>query len=172
VTGPGRDDEDAGCATSGSSGWLQRTLSAAVPVGRSARYLRQMSAFAGRRWDHVVMSVSAAQAEAFYQEILRAGQVWAIRDEAGFPAPLTPEGRAMPFWSARSRAVKVIQNVDACEGFEPVKLTLDEWRSRWLPGLAKDGIRVGLNWSGARAVGYDLDPDDVEENLSVRLQVD
>jgi len=118
------------------------------------------------------MSVSAAQAEAFYQEVLRTGQVWAIRDEAGFPAPLTPEGRAMPFWSARSRAVKVVQNVDAYERFEPVQLTLDEWRGRWLPGLAKDGIRVGLNWSGARAVGYDLDPDDVEVNLSARLQLD
>ena len=118
------------------------------------------------------MSVSAAQAEAFYQEVLRAGEVWAIRDGAGFPAPLTPEGRAMPFWSARSRAMKVIDNVDAYEGFEPVQLTLDEWRSRWLPGLAKDGIRVGLNWSGARAVGYDLNPDDVEDNLSARLRND
>ena len=116
------------------------------------------------------MSVSAAQAEAFYQEVLRLGQVWAIRDEAGFPAPMTPEGRAMPFWSARSRAIKVIENVDAYEGFEPVGLTLDEWRRRWLPGLAKDGIRVGLNWSGARAVGYDLDPDAVEDNLAARLK--
>jgi len=41
-----------------------------------------------------------------------------------------------------------------------------------LPGLAKDGIRVGLNWSGARAVGYDLEPDDVEDSLSVRRQLD
>lgn len=29
------------------------------------------------------MSVSAAQAEAFYEEVLRAGQVWAIGDEGG-----------------------------------------------------------------------------------------
>lgn len=116
------------------------------------------------------MSVSAAQAEAFYQETLRTGQVWAIRDGGGFPAPQTPEGRAMPFWSARSRAVKVIENVDAYKGFEPVPLTLDEWRSRWLPGLAGDGVRVGLNWSGVRAVGYDFDPRDVERNLAARLR--
>ena len=80
------------------------------------------------------MSVSAAQAEAFYKEVVRRRQVWAIRDEDGFPAPQTPEGRAMPFWSARSRAVKVIENVDAYNGFEPVLLALEEWRSRWLPG--------------------------------------
>lgn len=116
------------------------------------------------------MSVSAAQAEAFYREVLRIRQVWAIRDEGGFPAPQTPEGRAMPFWSARSRAVKVIENLDAYNGFEPVQLALDEWRNRWLPGLAKDGIRVGLNWSGARAVGYDVDPRDVEHSLAARLR--
>lgn len=29
------------------------------------------------------MSVSAAQVEAFYEEVLRAGQVWAIGDEGG-----------------------------------------------------------------------------------------
>jgi hypothetical protein len=115
------------------------------------------------------MSVSAAQAEAFYGEVMRTGQVWAIRDEGGFPAPQTPEGRAMPFWSARSRAVKVIENVDAYAGFAPVPLTLDVWRNRWLPGLARDGVRVGLNWAGASAVGYDLDPQDVEQNLAARL---
>jgi hypothetical protein len=128
-----------------------------------------MRAFNRRHWDHGAMSVSAAQAEAFYEEVLRTGRVWGIRDEGGFPAPQAPEGRAMPFWSARSRAVKVIENVHAYEGFEPVPLTLDEWRSRWLSGLAKDGIRVGLNWSGARAIGYDVDPQDVERNLAARV---
>lgn len=36
-------------------------------------------------------------------------------------------------------------------------------------GLAKDGVRVGLNWSGARAIGYDLEPRDVELALAARL---
>lgn len=62
----------------------------------------------------------------------------------------------------------MIDAVEAYRGFEVVSLRLDEWRSRWLPGLEKDGLRVGLNWSGERATGYDLDPDDVERNLSTR----
>lgn len=118
------------------------------------------------------MSVSAAHADAFYAEALRAGQVWAIRDESGFPAPRTPAGRAMPFWSARSRAVQVIETVDDYAAFEPVPLTLEQWRNRWLPGLAEDGLRVGLNWSGARAVGYDLAPHEVERNLAARTRRD
>jgi hypothetical protein len=114
------------------------------------------------------MSVSAAQADAFYREVLAQGEVWAIRDEGGFPAPQTPEGRALPFWSARSRAERVIESVRAYEGFEAVRLTLDEWRSRWLPRAQQDAFRVGLNWSGSRAAGFDLDPGDVERNLTAR----
>jgi hypothetical protein len=118
--------------------------------------------------DDGLVSVAAAQADAFYREVLRAGHVWAIRDEDGFPAPQASQDRAMPFWSKRSRAAKVIENVEAYSGFDPVPLALDEWRSRWLPGLAKDGIRVGLNWSGSRATGYDLTPEEVEANLAAR----
>ncbi|MGZ4664785.1 MAG: DUF2750 domain-containing protein [Frankiaceae bacterium] len=54
------------------------------------------------------MSVNAAQAAAFYREASDGGEVWAIRDDSGYPAPETPEGRAMPFWSKRSRAEKVL----------------------------------------------------------------
>ena len=115
------------------------------------------------------MTLSAAQADAFYSEALREGSVWGIKDAAGFPAP---EGsgstRAMPFWSLRSRAERIIETVPAYGGFEPEAIPLDTWRSRWLPGLAQDGVLVGLNWSGSRAIGYELEPSAVEQNLSAR----
>lgn len=118
--------------------------------------------------DDGAVSVSAAMADAFYTEVLREGRVWAIQDAEGFPAPQTPEGRAMPFWSLRSRAENVITTVDAYASFQLIDLSLDEWRSRWLPGLEKDGLRVGLNWSGTNAVGYDLEPAAVERSLAAR----
>ncbi len=74
----------------------------------------------------------------------------------------------MPFWSLRSRAEKVITTLDGYASFQPIDLSLDEWRSRWLPGLEKDGLRVGLNWSGMNAVGYDLEPAAVERSLAAR----
>lgn len=113
------------------------------------------------------MSISAAQATAFYAEAVREGSVWGVRDAEGFPAPLTPDGcRAMPFWSLRTRAEKVIATVPAYESFVAVELPLAEFRSRWLPGLERDGIRVGVNWSGTAATGYDLVAGDVEVNLA------
>jgi len=116
--------------------------------------------------DH--MSVSAAQADAFYREVVEHSTVWGVRDTDGFPAPETPEGRAMPFWSLKSRAERIVAAVPAFAGFEVVGMPLDEWRARWLPGLQRDGIRVGLNWSGDSARGLDLPAGDVERNLKAR----
>lgn len=104
------------------------------------------------------VSVSAAQADAFYREVIEHGSVWSVRDQSGFPAPETPEGRAMPFWSLRSRAEGVVTGLPAYARLE-VELSLDEWRSRWLPGLQRDEMRVGLNWSGGRATGFHLMPE-------------
>jgi len=74
----------------------------------------------------------------------------------------------MPFWSKRSRAQKIIDTVPAYAAFDPTPTSLSGWRDRWLPGLAADGLLVGLNWSGSAASGYDLTPGDVEAGLDSR----
>jgi len=113
------------------------------------------------------MSVSAAQAAAFYKEILKNSQVWTIRDTGGIPAPLNGDGdRSMPFWSLRNRAEKVIANVPAYADFEPAAIPLNIWRTRWIDGLERDGILIGLNWTAARATGYDFRPAEVRERLA------
>lgn len=114
------------------------------------------------------MSVSAAQAAAFYEEVAAEGMVWTIRDAGGVPVPRNGSGvRAMPFWSKRSRAERIIESVEAYQGFHVQEIPLDEFRERWLPGLAEDGHRAGINWSGQRATGYDIEPDEVVARLSV-----
>jgi hypothetical protein len=119
-----------------------------------------------------VVSIEGAQADAFYVEALADHSVWGIRDSGGCPAPMTPDGhRAMPFWSKHSRAARVVENVAAYNGFEPFEISLVEWRSKWLPGLDQDGLRVGLNWSGQRAVGFDLPVQDLLRNLAAREPV-
>ncbi len=115
------------------------------------------------------MSTSAAHADAFYTEALSARTVWAVRDADGFPAPVNRDGvRAMPFWSKRTRAERIVVGVPAYAGFEVVDIALDTWRTRWLAGLQRDGLLVGLNWSGSGATGYELPPADVLRNLAAR----
>lgn len=92
------------------------------------------------------MSVSAAHSSAFFREANKFGEVFTVRDEGGIPAPMTSAGvRAMPFWSRESRAQRVIDNVPAYEGFSPMRVSLAEFRDKWIPGLSDDGLLIGVN---------------------------
>jgi hypothetical protein len=46
------------------------------------------------------------------------------------------------------------------------EIPLAAFRERWLPGMGEHGIRVGINWSGERATGYNLPAAEVEQNLA------
>jgi uncharacterized protein DUF2750 len=105
------------------------------------------------------MSLSAAHAAAFRREVPGEGRVWSIRDSGGFPAPADADGvRAMPFWSKKSRAQRVVTAVPAYRDFDVVEIPVSDWLDSWLPGLQRDGLLVGVNWAGARATGLDLTP--------------
>ena len=67
----------------------------------------------------------------------------------------------MPFWSSLARVERVVESVPAYRGFTPVELTWNDFREKWLPSLERDGLRIGLNWTGARATGYDLTAQEV-----------
>ncbi|GAA2012481.1 DUF2750 domain-containing protein [Nakamurella flavida] len=99
--------------------------------------------------------------------------MFTIQDDDGFPAPENSDGRrAMPFWSTRSRAERVCRVVPAYRLFRVVEITVGEWRERWLPGLDRDQLLVGVNWSGRRATGYDATAAQVEDRLrSRRIEV-
>ena len=112
------------------------------------------------------MSQAASQAAAFCEQSLKNGAVWTLRDEGGFPAPENRDGRrAQPFWSSRSRVERIIKNVPAYSGFEPVEVPLSQFLEEWLPELESDGCLIGVNWSGPYARGYDLEPQSVRDAL-------
>lgn len=75
----------------------------------------------------------------------------------------------MPFWSSLSRVQKIISSVPAYTNFRPHELSWEEFRDAWLPGLKKDGCLAGMNWSGAKAKGYDVEPDIVREAVEFQI---
>jgi hypothetical protein len=100
------------------------------------------------------MSVAAPMADAFFREVLEGGLVYTVRDNDGYPAPMNGSGvRAMPFWSKRSRAQRIVDSLATYQGFRVEEMSRDEWERVWWPRLGSDGCLVGLNWSGPRAVG-------------------
>ena len=108
------------------------------------------------------MSLSGAHRAAFRREATQEGQVFAIRDPEGFPAPAGDDGRrAVPFWSKPTRAQLIVKHVPAYGGFEVVPIPVEEWLSTWMTRLQQDNLLVGVNWAGAKATGYDLTPEQV-----------
>ena len=77
--------------------------------------------------------------------------------------------RAQPFWSTRSRVEKIVKSVPAYSGFEPEEIPWERFCSFWIPELARDGYHVGVNWSGKRAVGYDLEPNELRQNVEALI---
>ena len=112
------------------------------------------------------MSQAASQAAAFYREVAESGVLWSLEDDVGYPAPMTASGqRAQPFWSSRRRAEKIVKTVAAYAGFQPFEIGWDEFLSTWVPDMEKDGLLVGVNWSGPTARGYDVTARDCVRNV-------
>lgn len=116
-------------------------------------------------------SVAAASAccDAFVREVAIHQRVWTLRDAGGIPTATGAGGTAMPFWSDLPRVQQVIATVPVYSGFEPLELSWESFRDRWLAGMARDGLLVGLNWAGERALGYDLTPDEVLARITNEL---
>jgi hypothetical protein len=105
------------------------------------------------------VSQSASQAAVFYREVARSGIVFSLRDDQGYPTSKTSSGaHAIPFWSSGRRVERIIATVPAYASFEPVEITWDDFRARWVAELESDQLLVGVNWSGRSATGYDVEP--------------
>ncbi|MEZ9236116.1 DUF2750 domain-containing protein [Shewanella sp. 10N.286.52.A9] len=118
------------------------------------------------------MGQSSSQASVFYSEVIKSGIVWGIKDAQGFPAPLNSEGkRAMPFWSSESRAELIIKNSENYSLFKPVAIPFKDFYEKWIDGLNRDGLLVGINWSGKNATGFDISPVDLKSNLDANQNV-
>jgi hypothetical protein len=104
------------------------------------------------------MSQAAAQATAFYSEVAQNRSVWSMKDDRGFPVYKNPEGiEVIPFWSSRSRVEVVQKAAPKYAAYEPLEITWDVFADKWVPSLTADQVRVGLNWSGSHATGYDVE---------------
>jgi Protein of unknown function (DUF2750) len=116
------------------------------------------------------LSQAAAQWSSFARDIARSRRLWTLRDAGGFLAPLNADGaRAQPFWSTLARVKTIISTVPAYSGFEPVELSWEQFRDVWVPGLTRDGLLVGVNWSGPHATGYDVAPAKVRERVEYEI---
>ncbi|MFF5045012.1 DUF2750 domain-containing protein [Streptomyces nigra] len=111
------------------------------------------------------MSQSGSQAAAFFRDVRQSSVVWLVRDDNGSPTHLSPYGtRSLPFWSTSPRAQRAAKIW--AHGLRVESMPLDTWCDRVLPDAARDGLVIGINWSGPRLVGWSLTPDEVLNRLA------
>ncbi|MGW0998353.1 DUF2750 domain-containing protein [Streptomyces sp. NPDC002523] len=111
------------------------------------------------------MSQSGSQAAAFFRDVRQSGVVWRVRDDEGTPAPLSADGtRSLPFWSTSARAQRAATIWG--NGLRVESMPLESWRDRELPDAAREGFKIGVNWSGPRLVGWSFTPAEALNRLA------
>ena len=111
------------------------------------------------------MSNAAAQAARFYEQVVKDDRVFTVDDGKGFLVFPVRDTEVVPFWSSRSRLLKIHEAHPKYAKWKISEESLPEFLEKTLPLLEKEGIRVGVNWSGERLTGYDLSVHDLRSNL-------
>jgi hypothetical protein len=111
------------------------------------------------------MSLTAAHATKFYEQVVADGRVFTfIEDEAFLVYPM--HGReVVPFWSSRSRLERIQKNHPKYSKYTISEMTLEEFLDKTLVQLEEECISVGVNWSGSRLVGYDITTSELRNNI-------
>ncbi|MBO0918341.1 DUF2750 domain-containing protein [Streptomyces laculatispora] len=91
--------------------------------------------------------------------------VWLVRDDDGSPTHLTVDGtRSLPFWSTSARAQRAAKIWG--RGLRVESMPLDTWCDGVLPDADRDGLVIGINWSGPRLVGWSFTAEEVLNRLA------
>jgi hypothetical protein len=59
--------------------------------------------------------------------------------------------------------------VPAYSTFRPIEISWEDFCTKWIPGIVRDNQLVGVNWSGPRAKGFDLDPLRLKEAVEALI---
>ena len=119
------------------------------------------------------MSQSASQAHAFYKEVGKTQVLYTLKDDRGFPAPITSSGRrAQPFWSSRSRVERIQSYAPAYSEFQVFEVSWNDFCRDFIPSFEHADLLVGVNWSGKNVTGYDLEPADVKKAVESYREID
>jgi len=111
------------------------------------------------------MSQSGSQAAAFFRDVRQSRVVWLVRGDDGSPTLLSEDGtRSLPFWSTSARAQRATKIWG--HGLRVESMPLDTWCESVLPDTARDGLVIGINWSGPRLVGWSFTPMEVLNRLA------
>lgn len=111
------------------------------------------------------MSTAALHASKFYEQVVSDDKVFTFDDGDGYSVFRVNGEDVIPFWSSRTRLEKIKKAHLKYAKQEIAEEPFPVFMSDTLPLLEKEGIRVGVNWSGQRLTGYDITVAELRRNL-------
>ena len=118
------------------------------------------------------MTTSSAQASKFYEQVVKDGRVFTFLAEGSFLVFPMRDGEAVPFWSSATRLARIRSQHPKYRQYEIDEIPLSKFLDAVVPQLAAEDIRIGVNWSGKRLVGYDISADDLQANIQYWVDKD
>jgi hypothetical protein len=107
---------------------------------------------------------AAKRYEYFVKRVVDAEEVWSLRSGDGWVMTADDaENEAFPVWSDAIYAKACA--VAAWEGCEHAAISLDEFKDRWLPGLAQDHRKVAVFPVHDAKAGVVVAPDRLLQDL-------
>ena len=111
-----------------------------------------------------MVSIAAAQYDRFKRQVVTEGVVYTFTSEDEFLVFPVGGHEVIPFWSSRSRLLRVQTLHPKYLAYQHREMPIEEFIA-WLPELGTQGLHVGVNWSGRRLVGYDVSASDLASGL-------
>lgn len=111
------------------------------------------------------MGLSAAERQqGFFEYLSSTLQVWGIQGESGWIMLQKQEAETLPLWSHEKLATlwAAQHHPDAT----PMAIGLNEFKTNWLPGLAKNEIKILVSPSDRESEAIVMTADEVLDALS------
>ena len=100
---------------------------------------------------------AGTQAQAFFDEVSETGDVWRLGSGQSMFVVYSASGaRVFPLWSTRRRVQKLVDTVPGYAGCKVLGSSWNNFVDNWVAILERDGVLVGLNWTGANANGFEM----------------
>lgn len=106
--------------------------------------------------------------ERFVRRVVECGQVWGLKGDNGWAFAESNENEetsVLLFWSDEPYARRAQSEFTE---YTPATISLFDFLYRWLPGMTRDGLLVGTNWTGD-LVGIETDPFNLREEIEAKL---
>lgn len=108
---------------------------------------------------------SEADLRRFIERVIDAEIVWALKGNDGFAWCESNDNEGQDiiiFWSDRAYAERARKS--EFPEYTPVEISLFDFLFRWLPGMSKDEVLAGANWTG-QLIGIENDPAELQDQI-------